>query len=838
MGHVDWQFGVLLLLGMLTPVTAQSVGIGANFRASNLEEGGMRPPDTMGAVGPSHIMLLINGRYELYSKNPSVSGNKDDAIAIVGHASNLNGFWSSHVGMSDIVNFAFDPRVTYDPMAERWYAVSVDGHNSTSSGYLFAVSKSSDPTYGWHGFDIDADEENKRWGDFPMLGFDGKYVYLSAVAFQLSSGGSKYPLYAFPKSDLLAVTPTIDNLQLMELDSSNNQVVRALDNLAPDTQPYHLWEEGNNGVETNTLTEVDGVLTNTPGFINFSTSTSNPSNARQPDASRNLETDNDRFSSRVVRIGGSYWGVFTRKVSSDNVIRWFEIAADTLDVRQDGLITIPGQDLYFPSIAVNDDGDAVIGFSASGPGTDEFISAYAAVGRPVDGITTFQIPQVLKQGVDNYQNLANSRNRWGDYSNTVVDPADPNIFWTFQEWASGEDDWSIQTTELIVAGTDEFYWASDFDGSFTNGLLWSDAVVPGAGDHAIFSRTGIPFVVTMTTDITNQRLSVRQGEVIIDLAGQVLTLTESSPDISAVSVAEFQGTGSLTVNGGGMLAATNVQIGSDSAGEADLTIAGDSHAQISQALEIYGGSSVNLNGGMLEVEAIDLIDGGTLSFSAGELSFSSFDGDLLNPIGTVSLGNPVGVVSLSGSYTQLTGGTMAIEVGGVIAGSFDAISIGEIASLGGTLEVTLIDDFVPSFGDRFEIITAASVSGQFNTLLDLNLEDGLAFGLNYGPTTVSLEVIFPNLTGDADNDGMVHGSDLITVLQNFGNVGVDDGLLLGDANDDGQVSGGDLIVVQQYFGKMLAPISSGVPEPLTLTWLAMGAILMLLCRPVCPSVRS
>ena len=130
------------------------------------------------------------------------------------------------------------------------------------------------------------------------------------------------------------------------------------------------------------------------------------------------------------------------------------------------------------------------------------------------------------------------------------------------------------------------------------------------------------------------------------------------------------------------------------------------------------------------------------------------------------------------------------------------------------------------------------MSGQFNTLLDLNLEDGLAFGLNYGPTTVSLEVIFPNLTGDADNDGMVHGSDLITVLQNFGNVGVDDGLLLGDANDDGQVSGGDLIVVQQHFGKMLAPISSGVPEPLTVTWLAVGSIPMLLCRPVCPSVRS
>ena len=67
------------------------------------------------------------------------------------------------------------------------------------------------------------------------------------------------------------------------------------------------------------------------------------------------------------------------------------------------------------------------------------------------------------------------------------------------------------------------------------------------------------------------------------------------------------------------------------------------------------------------------------------------------------------------------------------------------------------------------------------------------------------------LFGDANNYGLVSGIDLISVQQNFGRTGPDDGLLGGDANDDGLVSGLDLITVQQQFGSALSPAS--VPEP-------------------------
>ena len=92
---------------------------------------------------------------------------------------------------------------------------------------------------------------------------------------------------------------------------------------------------------------------------------------------------------------------------------------------------------------------------------------YAVVGNTTGGTTTFGTPLLLQAGTSSYhRDDSIGRNRWGDYSNTAFDPADPNIFWTFQEWASGASNWSVQITELITHDADEFYWAEDSSDSF------------------------------------------------------------------------------------------------------------------------------------------------------------------------------------------------------------------------------------------------------------------------------------------------------------------------------------------------------------------------------------
>ncbi len=81
------------------------------------------------------------------------------------------------------------------------------------------------------------------------------------------------------------------------------------------------------------------------------------------------------------------------------------------------------------------------------------------------------------------------------------------------------------------------------------------------------------------------------------------------------------------------------------------------------------------------------------------------------------------------------------------------------------------------------------------------------------------------LLGDANKDGLVTGADLISVQQNFGNVGPTP--LQGDANNDSLVTGADLISVQQNFGNTLAPVGVEVPEPAAaclLTLVGLGAM--------------
>jgi hypothetical protein len=97
-------------------------------------------------------------------------------------------------------------------------------------------------------------------------------------------------------------------------------------------------------------------------------------------------------------------------------------------------------------------GDVILGFNGSA--TDQFISSYAAVGQRRSGRTTFEIPILLKKGEATYAYKLSPnmrRNRWGDYSGSVVDPENPWSFWTFQEFVLKQDRWGTQITQIQVS---------------------------------------------------------------------------------------------------------------------------------------------------------------------------------------------------------------------------------------------------------------------------------------------------------------------------------------------------------------------------------------------------
>ena len=83
------------------------------------------------------------------------------------------------------------------------------------------------------------------------------------------------------------------------------------------------------------------------------------------------------------------------------------------------------------------------------------------------------------------------------------------------------------------------------------------------------------------------------------------------------------------------------------------------------------------------------------------------------------------------------------------------------------------------------------------------------------------------LPGDANGSGTVSADDYASVQSNFGNTGDPGGGLMGDANRDGVVSADDFASVQAHFGDTAGMGGVPVPEPATLSLLALGSLALL-----------
>ena len=106
--------------------------------------------------------------------------------------------------------------------------------------------------------------------------------------------------------------------------------------------------------------------------------------------------------------------------------------------------------------------------------------------------------------------------------------------------------------------------------------------------------------------------------------------------------------------------------------------------------------------------------------SAGSIGGSGLLlGNLNHTGGTVNVGGSPSLTML-GNYTMSPGATISVELGGVNAGEFGVFTVNGNAALAGTLTFTLINGYTPANGHVFPLITAASLTGNFASLVDVS----------------------------------------------------------------------------------------------------------------------
>ena len=133
-------------------------------------------------------------------------------------------------------------------------------------------------------------------------------------------------------------------------------------------------------------------------------------------------------------------------------------------------------------------------------------------------------------------------------------------------------------------------------------------------------------------------------------------------------------------------------------------------------------------------------------------------GNVLNIGGTTAPGLPVGQLDVDGAYTQGAGAALQVEIGGEAPGQFDKVVCTGTASLAGTLEIVLSGPFQPQVGDSFEILSASSVVGEFDTVIGTDLPGDDDLSVIYTPNAVIVGIC-PVVPADFDGDCNVDQDD-------------------------------------------------------------------------------
>lgn len=422
------------------------------------------PPDVSGAVGPAHLMTMLNNKVLITDR---LGGN---AVSV-----DTSVFWSP-LGTTPASPTTTFPRVLYDDTVGRWYALIRNGVPSLGTTTLFfAISRTDDPTGTWDYYAIAGDPTFATQIDWTNIGYNGTWIVLSGDQLNLAgtafAGGPK--LWAIDKSSALnpggPITVSIfaNFMGTIHPGAAGSRIMPARTLDANST----LWFVNDaftaGGVFLYQLTQMTGTggspvvsgLAGSPfgGTTSFCYSTTNFSGTQRTMAQIGDPRFITPFSVRVASVcvrNGKIWvansgglpGPSTNTAPTSNGVIWHQIdptlpfpsvPGDPLGmVLQSGAITNGTNTMsMYPSIAVNCADDVLIGY-ANGDATISPRACYS-MRLGTDLPNSMGAIQELKAGESVYwKNFGvGTTAQYGRYTATCVDPNDDKTLWTLQEYA-------------------------------------------------------------------------------------------------------------------------------------------------------------------------------------------------------------------------------------------------------------------------------------------------------------------------------------------------------------------------------------------------------------------
>jgi hypothetical protein len=400
-----------------------------NFEGVNAGVCCLRPPDTHGAVGPSHFVEVVNNRVVVFNKAGAVLKN-----------TNLSSFFGT-------TEFLFDPRVVYDPIWNRWVILATrlaTAPTDTVRRFRIAASLTSDPTGSFFRFTFNFSGSNGDWWDYPGLGFDQDAVIVTGNVFHCTAN----PCGTFSSFVSGRVTP-IAKARLynglgfgvpifstggspqppLVLDQNNIAVIARV--AGGSTVQLFRLANGSNASQA---------TFSAPFNVNVGAYSIPPVDAAQPGTVNLLDTLDGRFQNASTQFGGRLYQVHTVNLSAGDAgprptpriysINW---GANALIFADTVFANLTSYD-FNPSIAASAANRALVVWTSTRTGASPANAQVRVSGKDAGD---FSFPSTAGSFVFGsgtfYNPTADNPERWGDYSAVSVDPSNSKRFWFVNE---------------------------------------------------------------------------------------------------------------------------------------------------------------------------------------------------------------------------------------------------------------------------------------------------------------------------------------------------------------------------------------------------------------------
>lgn len=371
------------------------------------------PPDNTAAISNNgHIVSVVNSNICFAQEDGSISISNQS----------LTTFYEPII--SDISTFIFDPKVLYDPEADRFILVLLSGNNSATSNLIVSFSTSSDPLEAWNHYIVDGDPSDKDiWTDFPSIGLSSEDFFMSGNLFSDNNGFAETVLWQMDKDAGYAGEDEIEMVVYEDVSITNgNNAFTLKPTVNSSSEPYgpnfYLVSNRWGGGGSMYIYEVNDQVENSPTLSVFNVTGeqnfSGPPNGDQLGSSKVMDTGDIRVKSAFVQNNKVFVAFSSNSPTGHAGIYLAKISLDDFSAETE-IFTESGYDWGHPSIAPfgydETDETILVGFLRTNSTIYPEMRAFA-----VDENMNATPSVLIKSGESPITVLDGDNQRWGDYS--------------------------------------------------------------------------------------------------------------------------------------------------------------------------------------------------------------------------------------------------------------------------------------------------------------------------------------------------------------------------------------------------------------------------------------